>query len=177
MIDNLEILETFKNELYIGNYDKARLYGNNLPAEVRSHSRIGLMRIRACMLQGNMLAAREAYQEIAFDEASPGEKLILAVEAASIHLFFHSEIRQAVEMAEAAFSNVDKVTIEPVLWAEARRVYIRIWLSAYIYYEVSRDKKHEILAELLSISEILISSGWETEGVTARLTYADNIKD
>jgi len=177
MIDVSAILNDFQSLVYIGDYDSARLYGNNLPKEAQAHPRIGLARVRACMLQGHMLAAQTAHQSIDIGNATAGERLILALEAASIHLLQEAKIREAVEMAQSAFDVATKSEVEPVLWAEAERVRVRIWLSASAYYEIPHEDARSEHQKLPELSEILSDGGWTDEAVSARLTYADNFHD
>ena len=177
MISESEILAVIREQVRRGAYREAADYGDTLPPEVKSRPLIALERSRAWLRQGRPIDAESILATTNLDQATPGERLILAIESAALQIYRRIAIREALETAKAAFATSESASVNPVDWAEAERVYIRILLTAAVYYEISPNEGRTTRDRLLAIAETLEQGGHLDEALAARFSHAENLDD
>jgi len=156
-----------------GAYREAAALADALPSEIIRCPIIALERARVRMRQGRMNKAREALLAADISDATPGEKLILALETASLHIYRDAAIHAALEAAAAAFVAADGAQVYPAERAEAERIYTRILLIAETYRETDAETTREAHARLPQLADTLEKAGHIDEALAARLTWAE----
>lgn len=160
-----------------GAYREAAAFAENLPAETKSQPLVALERSRGFLKQGHPINAEHALALADLSKATPGERLIIALETAALQMYRRVAIREAVGVSKAAFAGADATAVDPGDWAEAERVYVRIHLTAVTYHEISSEEGQQARDRLLEISEILTAEKRIDEALAARLTYAEKLED
>lgn len=158
-----------------GAYREAAAFAENLSAETRSDPLIALERARGFLKQGHPINAERALALADLSRATPGQRLVIALETAALQIYRRVAIREAVRDAKAAFANADATAISRGDWAEAERVNTRILLSAVTYHEISAEAGQQARDRLLEIAEILTADERIDEALAARLTYAEKL--
>lgn len=160
-----------------GAYREAAEFAEGLPAETRSHPLVALESSSGFLKQGHPINAERALSLADLSQATPGQRLIIALETAALQIYRSVAIRGAVRDAKAAFANADAAVISPADWAEAERVNVRILLTAVTYHEISSEEGQQARERLLEISKVLMADERIDEALAARLTYAQNLPD
>jgi CHAT domain-containing protein len=160
-----------------GAYAEAAARGDGLPSELRRRPAIALLRTRIRMRQGRMNDASAALEEADHAAASAGERLLLALERASLRIYREVAIRAALDEAEAAFKLAEGVEIEGADRADAERVHVRVLITAAIYREISNEEALLAHNRLPDLASQLDRSGRIDEALAAHFTYADRIED
>lgn len=160
-----------------GAYAEAAAHADSLPLEMRAKPLIALERARARMRQGRMNRAKDALAEADQSSGTNGERLILALEAASLCVFCDVAIRAALHAAHDAYAAAAGASIDPADLAEAERVRTRILLAAAIYYEVDAATGRQARDRLPALADALELAGRTDEALAARLTYAERLDD
>lgn len=158
-----------------GAYAEAVAFGQALPHDLQRQPAVALLIIRACMHQGDMQQAEASFAHIDRQQATPGEALILALEAASLQVFHHANFTAALTAIQHAFDLAPIATLSPAEQAEAERVAIRIRLTAATYYELNAAEKDAALARLPHLAATLTAAGWLDEALAAHLTRAEQL--
>lgn len=158
-----------------GAYREAAAFAEGLPAETRSDPLIALERSRGFLKQGHPINAERALALADLSSATPGQRLVIALETAALQIYRRVAIREAVRDAKAAFANADRAAVSRGDWAEAERVNARILLSAVTYHEISTEAGLQARDRLLEIAEILTAEERIDEALAARLTYAEKL--
>jgi len=160
-----------------GAYSGAAAFADALPAEVISRPVIALRRARVRMRQGRMNKAREALLAADLSDATPGERLILALESASLHIYCDAAIHTALKESAGAFAAADNAQIDPADRAEAERIRSRILLIAATYRETDAAAALHAHERLPQLAETLEKAGRIDEALAARLTWAERLDD
>lgn len=171
------VLTAMRIQVRRGAYRDVANYAETLPPAIKNRPLIALERSRAFLRQGRPIDAESALATANLDRATPGERLILAMETASLQIYRRIAIREALETAKAAFATAESASVDPVDWAEAERVHIRILLTAAVYYEIPPDEGRTARDRLLAIAETLKQAGHIDEALAARLNYAQQLND
>ena len=108
-------------------------------------------------------------------EGTAGEILLLQLEKASLLSFTQLSFKQAIAQAEEAIASLE-AQISPAEKAEARRIHIRILLTAAIYWEVPQLTAETIISELPTLAEVLETGGLVDEALAAKFTFAERQK-
>jgi CHAT domain-containing protein/tetratricopeptide (TPR) repeat protein len=177
MIGESEALAVIREKVRRGAYGEVANYLESLPPAIQTAPLIVLERSRTFLRQGRPIDAESALATANLDRATPGERLILAMETASLQIYRRIAIREALETAKAAFATAESTPINPVDRAEAERVHIRILLTAAVYYEIPPDEGRTARDRLLAIAEILEQGGHLDEALAARFSYAERLDD
>jgi CHAT domain-containing protein len=177
MISEHEVLANIQTQVRRGADREITNYIQTLPSAIQDRPSIALERARAFLRQGRPIEAESVLSSINLDPATPGERLILTMEAAAIQIYRRIAIRQALETAAAAFATVENIHIDPSDRAEAERVQIRILLTAATYYEIPPERRRAERERLLAIAETLERAGQIDRSLAARFTYAERIDD
>jgi CHAT domain-containing protein/tetratricopeptide (TPR) repeat protein len=160
-----------------GAYREAAALADGLPSEIIGRPTIALERARVRMRQGRMNKAREALQAVDLSEAPPGEKLILALETASLHIYCDAAVHTALEAAAAAFAAAEGAQLDPAQRAEAARIYTRILLIAATYRETDAQTARQAHARLPELADTLEKIGHIDDALAARMTWAERLDD
>jgi CHAT domain-containing protein len=176
MVHDSEVLVAMRALLYQGAYRQAAQYTDPLPG-ANKRPLVALERSRAFLRQGHPINAEEALASADLSLATPGERLILAIEAASLKIYRHVDIREALKAAKDAFAESDASAISPEDRAEAERVQARIILTAVTYHEISREEGLKERERLPALADLLEQAGRVDEALAARLTYAERLDD
>jgi len=177
MIDESEALVVIREKVRRGAYKEVANDAEALSPAIKNRPLIALERSRAFLRLGRPIDAESALATANLDQATPGERLILAMEAASLKIYRRIAIREARETATAALATAERTSVDPVDWAEAERVHIRILLTAAVYYEITPDEGRTARDRLLAIAETLEQAGHLDESLAARFTYAERLDD
>jgi CHAT domain-containing protein/tetratricopeptide (TPR) repeat protein len=177
MMNEAEVLAVLQAKIQRGSYTEVVKYAQTLSTDLKRRPAIVLKIARTFLRQGRPIDAESALANANLDLATPGEKLILTIEAAAVQIHRHIAIRAALETAAAAFAAVQNTPIDPVDRAAAERVQIRILLTAAIYYEISPEEGQVARDRLPEIAEILAQAGHLDESLAARLTYTERLDD
>jgi CHAT domain-containing protein/TPR repeat protein len=177
MIEETEVLAVLRAKIQHGSYTEVVKYAQTLSTDLKRRPAIVLEIARTFLRQGRPIDAESALADANLDLATPGEKLILTIEAAAVQIHRRIAIRAALETATAAFAAVQNTPIDPVDRAEAERVQIRILLTAAIYYEISPNDGRIARDRLPAIAEILAQGGHLDESLAARFTYTERLDD
>ncbi|MBV9386792.1 MAG: CHAT domain-containing protein [Chroococcidiopsidaceae cyanobacterium CP_BM_ER_R8_30] len=177
MIGENEALAVMRKHGYRGDYKEVVTCAESLSPELRSRPLIVLEQSRAFLRQGRPINAESVIATADLTTATPKERLILAIEAASLQVYRYVAIRQALADAQTAFEKAKNHDIDPVDQAEAERVHIRILLTAAIYYEISRDEGRRTRDRLPILADILEHAGHIDEALAARYNYVERIDD
>lgn len=175
MIDESEALVVIREKVRRGAYKEVSNDAETLPLAIKNRPLIILERSRAFLRQGRPIDSESALATANLDEATPGERLILAMEAASLKIYRRIAIREALETAKAAFTTAESTSVNPVERAEAERVHIRILLTAAVYYEIPPHEGRIARDRLLAIAETLEQAGHLDESLAARFSYAERL--
>jgi CHAT domain-containing protein/tetratricopeptide (TPR) repeat protein len=176
MINESEVLAVIRMQIRRGAYGDVANYADTLSTELGNRPAVALQRARACLRQGHPINAETALATANLDLATPGEHLILAIEAAALRVYRNVAIREAIEAAEAAFAEAAKARISPADRAEADRIYVRIILIAATYHEISREDGNKGRDRLPALAQQLEQAGWMDEALAARFTYAERLE-
>lgn len=160
-----------------GAYREAAAFADALPSEVISRPAVALERARVRMRQGQMNKAREALLTADVTVATEGEKLVLAMEAASLHTYCDAAIHRSLEESEAAFRSVEGARIDPAEWAEAERIHSRILLIAATYRETDAAAARSARDRLPRLAETLETAGRADEALAACQTWTEQLDD
>jgi CHAT domain-containing protein len=166
----IEIIHTLRHR---GAYADAATFAASLDPALRTRPAVALAQMRVRMLQGRVNEAHATLAEADLDAATPGERLILALEQAALHIFRDIAVRKSLEAAEAAFIESAGAAIDPADRAEAERVHIRILLIASVYHEISLEVKKAARNQLPGLATSLEKAGRIDESLAARLTHAE----
>jgi CHAT domain-containing protein len=177
MIGESEVLAVIREKVRRGAYGEIASYLDSLPLAIKTAPLIVLERSRAFLRQGRPIDAESALATANLDRATPGERLILIMETASLQIYRRIAIQEALETAKIAFTAAESTPINPVDRAEAERVHIRILLMAAVYYEISPDERRTARDRLLAIAKILEQAGHLDESLAARFSYAEYLND
>jgi CHAT domain-containing protein/tetratricopeptide (TPR) repeat protein len=177
MIGESEALMVIREKVRRGAYGEVANYLESLPPAIKTAPLIVLEQSRAFLRQGKPIDAESALATANLNRATPGERLILTMETASLQIYRRIAIREALETAKVAFATAEGTLINPVDWAEAERVHIRILLTAAVYYEIPPDEKRTARDRLLVIAETLEQAGHLDESLAARFSYAEYLDD
>ncbi|HTE16992.1 MAG TPA: CHAT domain-containing protein, partial [Armatimonadota bacterium] len=155
-----------------GAYAEAALFGDALSADLRARPGIALALARARILQGRFNEANTALEAADSAMAEPGERLILALEAAALRLYWDMAVTEALAAAGAALASADP---EAGLAdrAEAERIHARILLIAATYREIPAIVGQRARARLPEVAEVLERAGRPDEALAARMTWAE----
>ena len=140
MISESEVLTVMRTHVRQGTYREAMNYADTLPLEVKNRPLVALERSRALLRQGHPINAEAALATANIVLATPGEQLILAIEAAALRIYRYVALDEAIKAAEVAFTKVENAHIDPADRAEAERIYVRIILIAATYHEISPEE-------------------------------------
>jgi CHAT domain-containing protein len=173
VIDQTSVLEQIQTLVRRGGYGIAGDYADGLSDDLRSQPAIGLARVRARMLQGQILAAENARSEIDLDKASPGERLIILLETSLTIMRRYGSLGAAFKFAQDACGQVLQVQseIDPVLLAEAEWVLIRIQVSMASSYFIPLQEGKDAYNRLPEIASILEQGGRTDIALKARRLY------
>ncbi|HEX6100186.1 MAG TPA: CHAT domain-containing protein [Thermoanaerobaculia bacterium] len=160
-----------------GAYAEAAQYAATLAPEIRSRPAVALQIARNFLRQGHPIHAEQALAAAVLDDATTGERLILAMEAASLRVYRTVAIRDALDRASAALAAAETASIDAADRAEAERVHIRILLTAATYREVPGDVAAAAQARLLHVAQELDRAGRIDEALAARFTHAERQDD
>lgn len=177
MIGESEALAVIREKIRRGAYREVADYLESLPPAIKNSPLIVLERSRVFLRQGRPIDAESALASANLDQATPGERLILAIESASLQIYRRIAIREALETAKAAFATAESTSVNPVDRAEAERVHIRILLTAAVYYEIPPNEGRTARDRLLAIAETLEQAGHLDESLAARFSYAERLDD
>ncbi len=158
-----------------GDDREAAAAADELSPSLRADPSIAIERARARMRQGYIARARLALEEADTNRASPGQRLILSLEGASLMILERSAIHEAREAATAAMTAAASESISELERAEAERINARVELSSAIFYEVSQDAAARIVQRLPGVADVLEAGGLVDESLSARLTYAERL--
>jgi CHAT domain-containing protein len=173
--DDNQAREIIRALIRRGTYREAAAYARDLPAEIQSIPLVALERARGFLKQGHPINAEDALAAANLLRATPGERLILALESAALQIYRRVAIKEA--MAAASDSLATNESVDPLDQAEAERVHARILLIAATYYEVSPEEGKKARDRLLTISAVLEHAGRTDEALAARFTYAEKLDD
>ncbi len=176
MISVSEVLKVMRAQVRQGAYREAANYADTFPPEVKNRPLVALERSRAFLRQGHPINAEVALAAANLDLATPGEQLILAIEAAALRVYRYVAISEAIEAAEAAFTEVENTSIDPADRAEAERIHVRIILIAATYYEISPEEGNRGRDRLPTLAQQLERAGRIDEALAARFTYAERLE-
>lgn len=177
MTNVLDVLAFLQALVRRGAYSQAATYADALPEAVRAVPAIALERARARMRQGRMGDTEQALVEADPRAGSAGERLVIALEAASLRIYRYVAIRAALDDVDAAFAAVNVTTLDPADRAEAERVRSRILLIAGVYYEVDAETARQACDRLPAIAQALEDAGRIDAALAAEFTYAERIND
>jgi hypothetical protein len=124
MIDESEALVVIREKVRCGAYKEVANDAETLPPTIKNRPLIALERSRAFLRQGQPIDAESALATANLDQATPRERLILAMEAASLKIYRRIAIQDALATAKAAFATAESTSVNPVDRAEAERVHI-----------------------------------------------------
>ncbi|MET0430265.1 MAG: CHAT domain-containing protein, partial [Microvirga sp.] len=174
MVHDSVILGAMRALHHRGAYGEAARYPDAVPGAIH-RPMIALERSRAFMRQGHPVNAEAALACADHALATRGEKLILAVEAASLMIYRRVAIREALRAAQVALSDAEPGTIAPDDRAEAERVQARIILAAATHHEVTAEEAGRTCDRLPALADILARAGRTDEALAARLTHAERL--
>jgi CHAT domain-containing protein/tetratricopeptide (TPR) repeat protein len=177
MVSESEVLATLQAHAHRGAYGEAAKYVETLPPEIKSRPLIARERSRTFLRQGHPINAEAALAAANLALATPGQRLILTVEAASLRVFRYVAIREALEAAKAAFTEASPDLIDPTERAKAELVHIRIILTAATYHEVSLEEGRKGRDRLPALADLLEQAGHIGEAFGARFTYAERLEN
>ena len=176
MTDNNQAREIIRSLVQRGAYREAAAYARVLPADTQSIPFIALERARGFLKQGHPINAEAALAAANLERATPGERLILALESAALQVYRRVAIKEAMASASDSLAATN-ASVDPLDQAEAERVYARILLIAATYYEISPEAGQKARDRLLTISAVLEQGGRIDEALAARFTYAEKLDD
>lgn len=109
-----------------GAYAEAVSVGESLPVALRCHParRYGLGRV--------------LFAKLDQEAATPGESVLLALEAAALQSFRYADFATALQSARQTLAKAATLALPSAEQAEAERVYIRIALTAATYYLIDK---------------------------------------
>lgn len=158
-----------------GQYVAANAFIQALDNAVIATPVVMLQVARLYMRQGCMNRAKALLSNTETWEGTAGEILWLQLEKASLSAFTQLSFKQAISQAEDAIASLE-TQILPAEKAEARRIYIRILLTAAIYWEVPQSTAEKSISELPTLAEVLEAAGLVDEALAARFTFAERQK-
>jgi CHAT domain-containing protein len=176
MVSESKALAIMRTQTRHGAYRAVTNDAETLLPEIKTRSLIVLERSRAFLRQGRPIDAESVLASANLDQATLGQRLILTLEAASLQIYRRIAIQEALETAKIAFATTDITSVDPVDWAEAERVHVRILLTAAIYYEIPPEAGRIARDRLLTIAQTLEQAGHLDESLAARLTYAERLE-
>ena len=100
MIGESEALAVIREKIRRGAYREVADYLESLPPAIKNSPLIVLERSRVFLRQGRPIDAESALASANLDQATPGERLILAIESASLQIYRRIAIREALETAK-----------------------------------------------------------------------------
>ena len=160
-----------------GRYAQAAAYADALAPALRARPAIALERARARLWQGRMTLAVSALDDADLRLATPGERLILSLEASGLLIYRSAAFRAALTSATTAFANAADADVDAADVAEARRIHARIVLTAATYYEVDAVARRSARDTLSEIADVLEQAGRLDRALAARLTIAEQLDD
>lgn len=162
-----------------GDYAGAAAWADALPPAARARPRVALARARARMRQGRMKDASAALAESDRAAATPGERLLVAVEEAWLGILRDMAVRAALEQADAALAAADAAAgeVDPADRAEAEIVRVRIRLTARNYYELGAEEARQAWQRLPDLADVLDRAGRTDRALAARFTHAEQVED
>jgi CHAT domain-containing protein len=172
-----EVLAVMRAHDRRGAYAAAAAYADTLPASLRTLPAVSLARARNRMRQGRMADAGAALAEANLVTATAGERLVLALESASLLTYQAVAIRESLAAAAAAFAAAAGADVHPADLAEAERVRIRIQLAAAVYFEIKPEERRRARDRLPELADVLAQAGRTDEALAAQLTYAEQLED
>ncbi|MBI1925127.1 CHAT domain-containing protein [Candidatus Poribacteria bacterium] len=175
-ISESEVLTVIRAQVRQGAYREATNYADTLPSEVKNRPLVALERLRTFLRQGHPINAEAALTAANLALATPGERLILAIEAAALRIYRDVAIREAIKAAEAAFAEVENAPMDAAARAEAERIYVRIILIAATYYEIGPEEGNKGRDRLPALAQQLERAGRIDEALAARFTYAERLE-
>lgn len=176
MIGESEVLTVIRVQVRQGAYREAANFTERLPLEVKNRPLVALERSRAFLRQGHPINAEAALASANLVLATPGERLILAIEAAALRVYRYVAIREAIEAAEVAFAEVENAHLDPADRAEAERIHVRLMLIAATYHEISPEEGNKWRDRLPGLAQQLERAGRIDEALAARFTYAERLE-
>lgn len=176
MISESEVLRVMRAQVRQGAYREAANYADTLPPEVRNRPLVALERSRAFLRQGHPINAEAALVAANLNLATPGERLILAIEAAVLRVYRYGAIHEAIEAADVVFAEVASAPIDPADRTEAERIYVRLMLIAATYYEISPEEGNRERDRLPGLAQQLERAGRIDEALVARFIYAERLQ-
>jgi tetratricopeptide (TPR) repeat protein len=176
MFNESEVLTVMRAQVRRGAYRDVTNYADTLPPEVKNRPAVALERARAFLRQGHPINAEAALGTANLGLETPGEQLILAIEAAALRVYHYVAIREAIEASEVAFAEVANAHIDPADRAEAERIHVRIILIAATYHEISREEGNKGRDRLPALAQQLERAGRIDEALAARFTYAERLE-
>ncbi|MEK6283043.1 MAG: CHAT domain-containing protein [Acidobacteriota bacterium] len=176
MTDDTRACEVIRALIRRGAYREAAAFAEDLPLEIKGSPAVARERSRGFLKQGHPINAEDALAAANLLRATPGERLIVALEAAALQVYRHLKIKEAIAIANQALA-ATYPSVDPSDQAEAERVHARILLIAATYYEITPEEGQQARDRLLRISETLEQAGRIDEALAARLTYAERLDD
>jgi hypothetical protein len=128
MRDVSEAFVFLQSQIRQGAYGHAATYADALPQTLRAIPIIALELARARMGQGRMTDAGRALAEADLLTGSARERLIIALEAASLRINRDVAIRPSLNDVDAVFATVNLAALDRADQAEAERIRSRILL-------------------------------------------------
>ena len=174
--DTHNLLSLMRRCQYQGDYEGAATLSDNLPAEVLCLPQMALERGRNRLRQGEINQASDAFSKFDHTQASPGERLILSLEQASLSIYRGQAIAQALAQSEMLLQDFQN-QVTDAEWAEAKRIHIRLLMIAAVYREVPASQVEAERSRLPQIADTLETAGYLDESLAARFTYAEKLPD
>jgi hypothetical protein len=122
MIDMRSILNAIKTRVYTGSYREVIKFIDALPIKFQKQPAVVLERSRAFLRQGDPINAEAALAKANLELATPGQRLILAMEAAYLRIYRYVAIQEAISAANTSFKKTENTFIDPAEKAEAERI-------------------------------------------------------
>lgn len=176
MTNESEVLTIMRGQVRSGEYREVANYADTLSPEVKNRPLVALERSRAYLRQGHIINAEAALAAANMDMATPGEKLIIAIEMAVLHMYRYLSIHESIEAAKAILAELENKPINPADRAEIELIHVRIILVAATYYEISPEEGIRGRDQLPAIAQQLERAGHIDEALAACLTYADRLE-
>jgi CHAT domain-containing protein/tetratricopeptide (TPR) repeat protein len=158
-----------------GAHGEAALIAEALAPEWRATPPIALETARARMRQGRMAQAAAALSSVDAASATPAERLVVALELASLQVYRHAAIQRALDDSEAAFAAAAGHDIDAPDRAEAEQIDARIVLMAATYYVVDAGARRRAADRLSNIADVLDRAGRLDRALAARFTFAEQL--
>ena len=155
-------------------YTETKEYLVTLPDEIKRVPSVALQIGRIYLSQGMVRLADQAFAQADANQATAGEKLILALERCSLRFYVSGQIEDVLVEADNLWNSRPQSSVDAVDQLIAERLLSKIIINAGKMQEVTSGRMSETAERLPLITQSLLQSGCVDDAMFASILWFEN---